>query len=94
LYLCNDNINLKTIYGRNSIGNRLEASKAQSDRVILNIISSIKARTVLLAIKDFFNNSKSAKEVLVYKKGKIISVSRIEINNNDYVNTFIREWNK
>ena len=85
---------LKTVYGKNSIGNRLESSEKQSEYVLLNIISSIPARTAYESIKQFFSTSKKAKEVVILKGKKKITISRKLLQDKFFIHRFIREWNK
>lgn len=84
---------LKTIYGQNSIGNRLHESVDQSNSVLLNIISSIKPRVVAKAVKQYFEYNKKADEVLIFKGKRRIIVKELDMKG-DFVKKFISEWNK
>jgi hypothetical protein len=85
---------LKTVYGKNSIGNRLESSEKQSEYVLLNIISSIPARTAYESIKQFFSTSKKAKEVLIFKGNKEFVITKSKIKQKDFLYYLIKEWEK
>ena len=67
---------LKTITGKNSVGNRLAESLGQTDRVLLNIQTNYNIRRLTQEIRRHFEVSASVQEVLIYNGGKEISVKR------------------
>ena len=83
---------LKTIYGTNSLGNRLNAANEQSDRVVINIVGNITARNVAGEIKAFYLENPHIKEIIVLKGGKLISVNYKYINRKNFKKIFMDEW--
>jgi len=67
---------LKTILGRNSVGNRLKESIGQTNSVLLNLKCSYGIRNITDEIKHHFEMSPSAVEVLIFAGSKEISVKR------------------
>ena len=61
---------LKTITGKNSVGNRLKESSGQSNRVILHITSKYNPRKLAEEIKKYYNSDPLAEEVLIFYKRK------------------------
>lgn len=67
---------LKTITGKNSVGNRLTESLGQTERVLLNMRTDYNIRHLTLEIKRYFEMSTDVQEVLIYSGGKEISIKR------------------
>ena len=67
---------LKTITGKNSVGNRLAESLGQTERVLLNMLTDYNIRRLTLEIKRYFEMSASVQEVLIYSGSKEISIKR------------------
>ena len=67
---------LKTISGKNSVGNRLLSSGEQSRRVFLNMPAKYSTRNLATDIKDYFEQNDKALEVLVAVGKKKFSVYR------------------
>ncbi len=67
---------LKTITGKNSVGNRLAESIGQTERVLLNMQTDYNIRRLTLEIKRYFEMSAAVQEVLIYSGGKEISIKR------------------
>ena len=67
---------LKTIIGKNSVGNRLKESVGQSDCVILNLTCDYNVRNLTNEIKHYFEMSPTALEVIILAGSKLISVKR------------------
>lgn len=67
---------LKTIIGKNSVGNRLKEAVSQSGRVILNMNVLYNPRKLAMEIKDVFTSTREIVEILVLIRGKRISVNR------------------
>ena len=57
---------LKTIVGRNSVGNRLKESIGQTNSVLLNLKCSYGIRNITDEIRHHFEMSPSAVEVLIF----------------------------
>ena len=86
---------LKTIYGSNSIGNRLYESIGQTNRVLLNITMDYNPIALARSIRLFFEKNPQAVEVLVYKGHKSISVLRDEtVNGASFFKYFVAKYVK
>ena len=59
---------LKTISGKNSVGNRLRESIGQTNRVLLNMANDYNTRLLASDIKSYFEESPEALEVLIFRK--------------------------
>ena len=67
---------LKTVYGKGSVGTQLLDSIGQSNRILLNITSDYNARLLAADIRTYFEVNRKAVEVLLFKGKKTISVNR------------------
>ena len=68
---------LKTILGKNSIGNRLSEGARQSSRILLNLVVHCSPRLLAFEIARFFRENNEAKEVLVFFKRRKISITKV-----------------
>ena len=85
---------LKTIMGKGSAGTRLMESIGQTNHVILNIATSYEPRLLAKDIRDYFEANKYAREVLIMKGNKHLSVSRQFVEGKDYIKMFIKRYLK
>ena len=85
---------LKTITGKNSVDNRLSESIGQTNRVLLHMTADYNPGTLARSIKRFFELNPYAREVLVYKGKKEISVMRKSLDDVNFFRTFIRRYTK
>jgi len=85
---------LKTITGKNSVDNRLSESIGQTNRVLLHMTADYNPGTLVRSIKRFFELNPHAREVLVYKGKKEISVTRKSLDDVNFFRTFIRRYAK
>ena len=85
---------LKTIIGKNSASNRLHESIGQANRVLLNMRCKYKARVLALDILTYFENAPDAREVLIFKGRKQISVKRNTAMSKQFLTTFRRLYEK
>ena len=85
---------LKTIAGRNSVDNRLSESVGQTNRVLLHMTADYNPGTLARSIKRYFELNPYAREVLVYKGKKQISVTRKSLGDTNFFRTFIRRYAK
>jgi len=85
---------LKTISGRNSVDNRLSESVTQTNRVLLHMKADYNPGTLARSIKRYFELNPNAREVLVFKGMKQISITRRSLDDNDFFRTFIRRYTK
>ena len=84
---------LKTISGTNSVGNRLQESIGQTNRVLLNITTEYNPIALARHIRRFFEKNPQAVEVLVYKGKKSISILRDEtINGASFFKYFVAKY--
>ena len=67
---------LKTITGKNSVGNSLAESLGQTDRVLLNMQTDYNIRRLTQEIRRYFEMSANVQEVLIYRGNKEISIKR------------------
>ena len=67
---------LKTVYGKGSVGTQLLDSIGQTNRVLLNMLTDYNARLLASDIKTYFESNRDAIEVLIFKGNKIITVKR------------------
>ena len=84
---------LKTISGKNSADNRLFDSKGQANRVLLNMRTSYNPRILAKNIKEYFADNPEAREVLIFKGKREISITRDMINKY-FVQDFMKEYIK
>jgi hypothetical protein len=85
---------LKTITGKNSVENRLSDSVGQTNRVLLHMTADYNPGTLARSIKRYFELNSYAREVLVYKGKKQISVTRKSLEDANFFRTFIRRYAK
>ena len=85
---------LKTISGNNSVDNRLRESIGQTNRVLLHIVTNYEPRPLAKSIKHYFEKNTEAKEVLVIKGKKIISVIREDTLGESYIRNFMKKYKK
>ena len=67
---------LKTVFGKSSVGQSLIDSIGQTNRVLLNIQQDYSTRKLTSDIKKYFEVHKQAIEVLIFKGGRRLSVNR------------------
>ena len=85
---------LKTIQGKASVSNRLNESIGQTNRVLLNMTTDYNGRLLASDIKSFFEKSKDAIEVLVFKGNKTISIKRGLVQNSAFNRLFRKLYEK
>ena len=85
---------LKTIIGKGSVDNRLSESVGQSNRVLLNIATDYRAGLLARAILSFFERNHEAREVVVLKGNKYISITRQTIVDRNFIISFSKKYYK
>ena len=85
---------LKTIVGKSSVSNRLLESIGQSNHVFLNMSTDYDPRLLAKDVRTYFEVNKQAREVLIVKGKKFLSVSRQFVEGNDYFKMFIKRYLK
>lgn len=83
---------LKTITGKSSVGQDLIDSIGQCNRILLNMISDYNTRSLAFDIKRYFETSKKASEVLIFKGKKRISINRMMASDGAYLHKFKRVY--
>ncbi len=85
---------LKTVYGKGSVGTQLLDSIGQTNRVILNMQSDYNARLLASDIKTYFESNRDAIEVLIFKGNKSITVKRGLACNPNFNRIFRKLYEK
>ncbi|MBR4243100.1 MAG: hypothetical protein IKR98_04290 [Bacteroidaceae bacterium] len=85
---------LKTVYGKGSVGTQLLDSIGQTNRVLLNMTTDYNARLLSSEIRAYFEANKQAVEVLIFKGKKAISVSRWQVDAPRFHRFFRKKYEK
>ena len=85
---------LKTILGKASAGTRLKESIGQTNHVILNLATNYDPRMLAKDVRDYFEANKQAREVLIMKGNRQLSVSRRFVEGKDYIKMLIKRFLK
>lgn len=85
---------LKTISGKNSVGNRLKESIGQTNCVLLNIVCDYNVRNLTLEIKRYFESNANAFEVLIFTGRKEISIKRNIATSRGFLKMMMKSFRK
>ena len=85
---------LKTISGKNSVGNRLKESIGQTNCVLLNIVCDYNVRSLTLEIKRYFESNANAFEVLIFTGRKEISIKRNIATSRGFLKMMMKSFRK
>ena len=85
---------LKTIFGKSSVGGSLLDSIGQCDSILINMTTDYNTRRLALAIKRYFEVNERAIEVMIFKGRKRILVKRALATNNDFLRMFIKVYER
>ena len=85
---------LKTIVGRNSVGNRLKESIGQTNSVLLNLKCTYGIRNITDEIKHHFEMSPNAVEVLIFSGNKEISIKRNIASSKGFLKMMMNSFRK
>ena len=85
---------LKTIVGKNSVGNRLQESLGQSNRVLLNLKCKYGIRNITDEIRKHFEMSAEAVEVLIFNGKKQISIKRNIATSKGFLKMMMNSFRK
>ena len=85
---------LKTIIGKASVSSRLIESIGQTNHVVLNMATDYEARQLAKDIQTYFEANRDAREVLIMKGSKFLSVSRRFVEGRDYIKMFMKRYLK
>lgn len=85
---------LKTVFGKSSVGDSLLASIGQCNRVLLNLQIDYNTRSLSFDIKRYFETNNKAVEVLVFKGKRHFSIRRFTVTRSDYMSLFKRLYER
>ena len=85
---------LKTVYGKGSVGTQLLDSIGQTNRVLLNMQTDYNTRLLASDIKKYFETNPDAVEVLIFKGHKFFSVERTLTLSIQYHKIFRKRYEK
>lgn len=85
---------LKTIIGKNSVGNRLKESVGQTNSVLLNLKCNYGIRNITEEIRHHFDTSPSAVEVLIFTGSKEISIKRNIATSKGFLKMMMNSFRK
>lgn len=85
---------LKTVFGKSSVGDSLIDSIGQCNRILLNMQVDYNTRSLAFAIKRYFEINEKAVEVLVFKGGRHFSIKRITVSRADYYIMFKKAYER
>ena len=85
---------LKTVYGKGSVGTQLLDSIGQTNRVLLNMLTDYNARLLASDIKTYFESNRDAIEVLIFKGKKVLPVNRVQVQSPDFNRVFRKRYEK
>ena len=85
---------LKTVYGKGSVGTQLLDSIGQTNRVLLNMTTDYNTRLLASDIKMYFETNPDAVEVLIFKGHKFFSVERTLTLSIQYHKIFRKRYEK
>ena len=85
---------LKTITGKNSVGNRLKESIGQTNSVLLNMVGNYNIRNLTTEIRHYFEISSEALEVLIFTGNKEISIKRNIATSKGFLKMMMNSFRK
>ena len=85
---------LKTVFGKASIGGTLLDSVGQCNSILINMTTEYNSRRLALAIKKYFEVNEKAIDILIFKGGKRISVKRALAKNNNFLRMFVKLYER
>lgn len=85
---------LKTIFGKTSVEERLLDSIGQCNCILINITTEYNTRRLAYAIKRYFETNNKALEVLIFKGHKRIPINRSLAINHDFFPLFKKAYER
>lgn len=85
---------LKTVFGKSSVGQNLLDSIGQCNRILLNMTRDYNTRSLAYSIKRYFEISDNAIEVLIFKGHKRISVKRTMATSDTFFAMFRKAFER
>ena len=83
---------LKTVYGKGSVGTQLLDSIGQTNRILLNMTSDYNPRALAKDIKRYFERNGNPIEVLIMKGTRTISVIREDTLGKSFDRNFMMKY--
>ena len=83
---------LKSITGKSSVSNRLMESIGQTNHVVLNMLTDYAPRLLAKDVQSYFEANTNAREVLIIRGNRILSVSRRFVEGNCYIKMFMKRY--
>jgi len=75
-----------------SLEQDLIKSEGQAPGALIKINRTGQARTIILAIKKYFEVVSTAKEVLIFQGKRVVKICRSFFERKKYVERFISKW--
>ena len=85
---------LKTVFGKSSVGQNLVDSIGQCNRILINMTTGYNTRSLAFSIKRYFEINNKAVEVLIFKGRKRISVDRFIATSDDFFSIFKKAYER
>lgn len=85
---------LKTVFGKSSVGNSLLDSIGQCNRIMLNMATDYNPSSLARGIRHYFERNSAAIEVLIFKNRKRISITREFSYSKDFYKVFMKRYTK
>ena len=85
---------LKTVFGKSSVGQNLIDSIGQCNRILLNMTTEYSTRSLAYDLKRYFETNRKAIEVLIFRGHKRISVSRFMASNPAFFRMFRKSYER
>lgn len=82
----------KTINGKSTIKQRLIEASTQSDRTILDIVGTNDVNAIYGNIKWFFENNDNVKEIIIFRRSKLILIEKDDIKDKFFKESFRKKW--
>ena len=84
----------KTSSGGSALSTRLSEGALQSERIAINLTGEIDYRTIGAEIKEAFTDNQSLIEIIIFKRARMITVSRENVSAKRFLRDFRVIWNQ
>ena len=84
----------KTSSGGSSLVHRFEKGAEQADRIAINFIGKPKFKPFLAEIISSFEKNENLKELYLFKKSRLISITRKLVNSKICFDVIFKLWNR
>lgn len=82
----------KLVTGKGTLDRNLHDGTSQSDRFLIDIINIRDANYISSQLKIAFQENNNLKEVMILKKGRLISVKADDVANKNFSSKFKKIW--